>query len=79
LEQLACAPRIAAKFAVPETAVLLSNQPRIRPGYLSSDFQAHLTAFLSVRIFEYHDRRSFDVIGYSAASDDGSATRRRLA
>jgi protein O-GlcNAc transferase len=83
-EELACARRIAAKFAVPKADLLSSNLPtspraRIRIGYLSSDFQALPTASLIVGIFEHHDRRRFDVIGYSAYPDDGSAIRRRLA
>jgi protein O-GlcNAc transferase len=83
-EQLACARRIAAKFAVPKADLLSSSLPtspraRIRIGYLSSDFQALPTAFLSVGIFEHHDRGRFDIIGYSAYPDDGSAIRQRLA
>ena len=82
-EQLVCAQRVAAKFAVPKAA-MLSNNPtptqrdKIRLGYLSSDFQALPTAFLSVGVFEHHDRDRFEVIAYSAYADDGSTTRRRV-
>ena len=82
-EQLACARRVAAKFAVPDSALLSPIRPsppkeRIRLGYLSSEFQALPTAYLTVGIFEHHDRRRFEVIGYSVYSDDGSAVRRRV-
>ena len=36
-------------------------------------------AYLTVGILEHHDRRRFEVIGYSTYSDDGSAFRRRVA
>jgi predicted O-linked N-acetylglucosamine transferase (SPINDLY family) len=83
-EQLACARRVAAKFAVPDSALLCPirlspPQERIRLGYLSSEFQALPTAYLTVGIIEHHDRRRFEVIGYSTYSGDGSAFRRRVA
>ncbi len=51
---------------------------RIAVGYLSAEFHEHATAYLMAELFEVHDRRGFEVVGYSIGSDDGSAMRRRL-
>jgi predicted O-linked N-acetylglucosamine transferase (SPINDLY family) len=51
----------------------------LKIGYLSADFHAHPTAWLSVELFEKHDRRRFTVLGYSCGPDDGSSIRRRVA
>jgi predicted O-linked N-acetylglucosamine transferase (SPINDLY family) len=81
-EQLACAHQIAAKVAAPKTAVLPRRLPRpkrrIRLGYLSADFRQHATAFLIAGLIEHHDRRSFEVAGYSSAPNDASAMRTRI-
>ncbi len=53
--------------------------PRIRLGYLSCDFHAHATAYLLSQVLELHDRARFEVFAYSYGTDDGSATRRRVA
>jgi predicted O-linked N-acetylglucosamine transferase (SPINDLY family) len=47
-------------------------------GYLSADFHSHATAWLIAELFEKHDRRQFEVFGYSYGPDDGSPMRRRL-
>jgi predicted O-linked N-acetylglucosamine transferase (SPINDLY family) len=52
---------------------------RIRVGYVSANFRAHAGAFLVVGLIEQHDRREFEIVGYSANPDDGSETRARLA
>jgi predicted O-linked N-acetylglucosamine transferase (SPINDLY family) len=81
-QQLACARRVAGAFNVPESAVLPCPRPRprdrIRLGYLSADFHQHATAILIAGLIEHHDRRGFEVVGYSCGSDDGSAMRARL-
>ena len=41
------------------------NQAKIRIGYLSSDYFNHATAQLIVETIERHDRRRFEVLGYS--------------
>lgn len=53
-------------------------RPRIRIAYLSADFHQHATAFLMAELFELHDRRQFEVYGFSYGPDDGSAIRQRL-
>jgi len=57
----------------------LLSAERLRIGYLSADFHTHATAFLAAGLFEAHDRRRFEVIGYSTGPDDRSAMRARLA
>jgi protein O-GlcNAc transferase len=52
---------------------------RLRIGYLSADFHEHATAYLMAELFELHDRRRFEVLGYSCGPDDRSPMRARLA
>ena len=78
-QQLAGARSQAKCLAGP----VLAKQPphrdgKIRLGYLSTDFRQHPTAHLISELIERHDRRRFDVIGYSSGVDDGSPERRRL-
>src|SRR5208337_1505439 len=51
---------------------------KIRIGYLSSDFRMHAMTFLVAELFERHDRQNFQIYGYYASADDGSATRQRV-
>ena len=46
---------------------------RIRIGYMSSDFCSHAMSYLITELFERHDRRRFEIFGYCASRDDGSA------
>jgi predicted O-linked N-acetylglucosamine transferase (SPINDLY family) len=55
------------------------SKRRLRIGYLSADFRQHPVACLIAELFELHDRRSFEVLGYSYGPDDGSELRKRLA
>ena len=82
-DHLAGARNWAAQFSVPTDSRLPPPPPpvagrRIRLGYLSADFHAHATAYLTAELFERHDRGRFEVFGYSFGPDDGSAMRRRL-
>jgi predicted O-linked N-acetylglucosamine transferase (SPINDLY family) len=52
--------------------------PRVRIGYLSSDFCRHAMSYLIAELFERHDRGRFEVFGYCSSPDDGSAIRRRI-
>jgi protein O-GlcNAc transferase len=79
---LAAARRHWARLAtaVPEAAP--PSPPahqKLRLGYLSADFHEHATAYLTAGLFESHDRRHFEVFGFSHGVDDGSAMRQRLA
>ena len=54
------------------------NHDRIRVAYLSADFQSHVTAALTVEMFERHDRARFETVAVSFGPDDNSLMRRRL-
>ncbi|HBK05423.1 MAG TPA: acetylglucosamine transferase [Acetobacteraceae bacterium] len=51
---------------------------RVRVGYLSSDFCSHAMSYLIAELFERHDRQRFEIYGYCASPDDGSAIRDRV-
>jgi len=53
-------------------------RPRLRVGYLSSDFRTHATAHLIQGLFARHDRRQLEVICYSTGVDDASSYRQRI-
>jgi protein O-GlcNAc transferase len=81
-EQLDCARRVAAKLAVPKSTLFPPSQPRpgerVRIGYLSSYFRSHPVAFMIAGLIEHHDRRRFEVVGYSFGPNDQGAMRARL-
>jgi protein O-GlcNAc transferase len=64
--------------AAPVTRAVRPCSPRLRIGYLSSDFRDHPVAQLMAGLIEAHDRSRVETYGFSAASDDGSEWRRRL-
>ncbi len=51
---------------------------KIRVAYLSADFHQHVTAALTVEMFERHDRGRFETIAVSFGPDDKSPMRARL-
>lgn len=51
---------------------------RIRIGYVSPDFRDHPVGNLMWRLFELHDRKVFDVYGYSLGPDEKSEYRRKF-
>lgn len=53
------------------------SHDRIRVAYLSADFREHPVAYLTVGLFEQHDRSRFEVTGISFGSDQ-SAIRKRV-
>ncbi len=48
------------------------TRKKLRIGYLSSDFGPHPTSRLTGQIYGLHDRRRFEVFGYSLSKEDGS-------
>lgn len=54
------------------------DHPRIRLGYLSTDFCRHAMSYLIAEVLERHDRTAFEVYGYCASPDDGSDIRARV-
>jgi predicted O-linked N-acetylglucosamine transferase (SPINDLY family) len=51
---------------------------RIRIGYMSSDFCSHAMSYLITELFERHDRSRFEIFGYCASQEDGTALRQRV-
>jgi predicted O-linked N-acetylglucosamine transferase (SPINDLY family) len=51
---------------------------KIRIGYLSADFREQATAYLTVGLYEKHDRQKFEIIAFDNGGGDGSAIRARL-
>jgi len=62
----------------PLTPAPLRDQGKLRLAYLSADFHAHATAWLTAGVFEAHDRNDFEITAISWGPDDGSAIRARL-
>jgi predicted O-linked N-acetylglucosamine transferase (SPINDLY family) len=54
------------------------RSPRIIIGYYSADYQNHATANLMAELFELHDRRHFEIIGFSYGSPTHDPMRQRL-
>ena len=79
-EQRRCAEAWTAALApsVGTPHVRTLHNERLRIGYLSADFHTHATAYLAAGLFEEHDRSRFEVLAYSAGSDDRSPMRERL-
>ena len=56
----------------------LWRHDKLRIAYLSADFREHATAFLTVELFEQHDRSRFEVLGISYGQPEQSEMRSRL-
>jgi predicted O-linked N-acetylglucosamine transferase (SPINDLY family) len=52
---------------------------RIRIGYFSADFRNHPVSYLAAGVFEAHDRRRFEVHGFSFGPGEQDRMRRRVA
>ena len=75
------ADRIARKLPAAPRALAPPQgyaHDRIRIGYLSTDFCRHAMSFLIAELLELHDRTAFEVYGYCASPEDGSAIRARV-
>jgi predicted O-linked N-acetylglucosamine transferase (SPINDLY family) len=57
---------------------VLAAQPRLRIGYVSSDFHNHATTYLMVEAVESHDRQRFEVVGIDYSVDRASEGRSRI-
>jgi protein O-GlcNAc transferase len=51
---------------------------RLRVGYLSSDLRKHAIGFLTVGLFEQHDKSRLEVIAFSTCPDEESEIRARM-
>ena len=81
-EQLLCAQQWSKRIAQGQSPGFTHDRSpspsRIRLGYLSADFRDHPVAYAIAETIERHDRKQFEVLGYSYGPDDGSVLRRRL-
>src|ERR1043165_5449418 len=82
-QQMVAAQRMCRSYAgFEEGRLKLSPRmpaPKIRVGYLSTDFHEHAVAYLIAELFEKHDRSRFQVFGYSIGREDNSSMRKRIA
>ncbi|MEX2111906.1 MAG: hypothetical protein WD845_01910, partial [Pirellulales bacterium] len=82
-QQLRCARQWAVRQLQPAAASKQatrspSAKSKLTIGYLSADYHYHATSMLVAELFEKHDRRHFEIIGYSYGRPDDSPLRRRL-
>jgi predicted O-linked N-acetylglucosamine transferase (SPINDLY family) len=80
-KQLACATRfVADRYRTTMTPRRLPVRARekLRIGYVSGEFRAQATAFLIADLIESHDRKEFEIFGFSTGPNDNSAMRHRL-
>jgi protein O-GlcNAc transferase len=76
---LQCAATHAAHRYPPGPALWRGqSHERIRVGYLSGEFRAQATAYLTAEMYERHDRSRFEIFAFDNGQDDGSPMRRRL-
>lgn len=73
----AYAATFAASSVLPPAPVKVSGS-KLRIGYFSPDFRAHVVGKVIPEIFELHDRAAFEVFAYSYGPDDKSPERRRI-
>jgi len=59
----------------PRPAVLPA---RLRIGYFSADFKKHPVSYLMIKVFETHNRDSFEIFGYSLGNSINDGMRDRL-
>ena len=81
-QQLAAARRFVAEkvnaAVAPLTGAHGYDHPRLRIGYLSSDFCSHAVSILTAELYELHDRARFEVYAFSWSREDGSPIRARV-
>jgi protein O-GlcNAc transferase len=77
---LACARIFATLFPPADDLKIHSNRSRakIRLGYVSADFCEQATAYLTVGLYEMHDKEKFELIAFDNGADDNSPIRKRL-
>ena len=65
------------------TSLPLAERPskvpeRLRIGYFSADFHEHAVAYLIAKVLETHDRKRFEIYGYSIGPSKDDEMRQRL-
>ncbi len=70
----------AARTMPPIPAVAPAAQPKtkLRIGYISADYRAHVLAAVVPEVFELHDRSAFEIHAYATGFNDKSAQRQRF-
>lgn len=58
--------------------IFLKSKKKIRIGYFSPDFNEHPVSYLMERVFEYHDRKKFEVYAFSLIKKNESNLRKKL-
>jgi len=77
--QLACAKAFISNMRLPRLwKGTIWRHEKIRIAYVSGGLHDHPLAYLTVGLFELHDRSRFEVLGVSLGPDDGSAIRARI-
>lgn len=76
----ACARIYAALYPpAPRPAFAAWRKPgRVRLGYLCGEFRSHATSYLTIGVFELHDRDRFELVAFDNGRADDSDTRARL-
>jgi protein O-GlcNAc transferase len=77
---LACARTYSAHLYPPAPALwtgAMRRHAKIRLAYLCGEFRQHPIGFLTVGLFELHDKSKFEITALDGGWDDGSATRKR--
>ena len=79
-DQLQCAKRyVQDQLTFPQIwCGEIYSHDRIRVAYLSADFREHPVAYLTVGLFEQHDKSRFEVTGISFGPDENSTMRHRI-
>ena len=77
------AAQLSIKNTAPENLTLepinpISKNTKIRIGYFSADFRIHPVAFLTVGLFEHHNRDQFEIFAFSYGPNTKDAMRSRI-
>src|SRR5262249_9704677 len=54
------------------------NHQKIRLGYVAGEFREQATSYLTVGLFEHHDKTRFELYAFDNGKNDGGPTRKRL-
>ena len=71
-------PRVFAPMEGLKQAVA-SPSKKIRIGYFSADFREHAVSYLIAELLESHDRKKFEVFGFSLRESSSDGMRQRIA
>ena len=78
LHAAAIVKAVGTPDGAPRTMSTRRSRDKIRVGYVSADFNQHATAELTYSLYECHDRRRFEVYGYSIGPNDHGEYRKHI-